>query len=103
MKQFLLSRIKPFPAQKYLLLAALVCEVLALLIRKEMIAADPSLVSRLTVAGAVLVLIYLIYDGIRKKAAQVRAAMGLDEEEEESAENGEGEPPLAPENENTDK
>ncbi len=83
MKPFLNFRLSPFPAQKYLLLAALVCEALALLIRKGILAADSSLVSRLTVAGAMLVLLYLVYDGLRRKLAQARAAIGLDGELDE--------------------
>lgn len=83
MKPFLNFRLSPFPAQKYLLLAALVCEALALLIRKGILAADSSLVSRLTVAGAMLVLLYLVYDGLRRKLAQAKAAIGLDGELDE--------------------
>ena len=90
---------KSFPPEKLLLLAALACELLALLIRKGVFTADPELVARLTVAGAVLVLIYLVYDGIKRKARKIRAQLGLDEEadepsgEETDGESKENDPP----------
>ncbi len=74
---------RSFPPEKLLLLAALVCEVLALLIRKGVLAAGPELVARLTVAGVILLLIYLVYDGIKRKARKIRAQMGLDAEADE--------------------
>ena len=76
---------KKFLREKLLLLGALACEVVALLIRREIIAADPELVGRLTVAGVVLMLIWLVIDGLRKTARRVRANMGLDEEDAEDA------------------
>ena len=73
---------KSFLREKLLLLGALACEVAALLIRREHIAADPELVGRLTVAGVVLMLIWLVIDGLKKTARRVRANMGLDSEED---------------------
>ena len=64
---------KSFLREKLLLLGALACEVAALLIRREVIAADPELVGRLTVAGVVLMLIWLVIDGLKKTARRVRA------------------------------
>ena len=54
-------------------------------ILREIIAADPELVGRLTVAGVVLMLIWLVIDGLKKTARRVRANMGLDEEDAEDA------------------
>ena len=84
---------KSFLREKLLLLGALACEVVALLIRREIIAADPELVGRLTVAGVVLMLIWLVIDGLKKTARRVRANMGLDDdgEAEDAAEEAEPE------------
>ena len=72
-----------FRKEKLLLLGALACEAAALLIRKGILQADPGLVGRLTVAGAVLVLIYLVIDGLQKKVRHYRRVWGLDENEPE--------------------
>ena len=83
---------KSFLREKLLLLGALACEVVALLIRREVIAADPELVGRLTVAGVVLMLIWLVMDGLKKTARRVRANMGLDEDEDAEGSAGEAAP-----------
>ena len=78
MKASIPSESWKFRREKLLLLGALACEAAALLIRKEVLHADPGLVSRLTVAGAILVLIYLVIDGLQKKVRHYRRIWGLD-------------------------
>ena len=56
-----------FLRRKALLLAALVCEVIALLMDKGVIAAADELTMRLTVAGMIIVFIYLVIDGLKNK------------------------------------
>ena len=55
-----------FLRRKFLLLGALVCEVIALLMDKGIIAGSSELTTRLTVAG-IIVLIYLVIDGLKNK------------------------------------
>lgn len=54
-----------FLRRKFLLLGALVCEVIALLMDKGIIAGSSELTTRLTVAGMIIVLIYLVIDGLK--------------------------------------
>lgn len=56
-----------FLRRKFLLLGALVCEVIALLMDKGIIAGSAELTTRLTVAGMIIVLIYLVIDGLKNK------------------------------------
>lgn len=63
-EKFSLAR---FLRRKALLLAALVCEVAALLMDKGVIAATDELTMRLTVAGMIIVFIYLVIDGLKNK------------------------------------
>ena len=56
-----------FLRRKFLLLAALACEVTALLMDKGIIAATEDLTMRLTVAGMIIVFIYLVIDGLKNK------------------------------------
>lgn len=56
-----------FLRRKALLLAALVCEVAALLMDKGVIAATDELTMRLTVAGMIIVFIYLVIDELKSK------------------------------------
>lgn len=56
-----------FLRRKFLLLGALVCEVIALLMDKGIIAGSDELTTRLTVAGMIIVLIYLVIDGLKNK------------------------------------
>lgn len=63
-EKFSLAR---FLRRKALLLAALVCEVIALLMDKGVISATDELTMRLTVAGMIIVFIYLVIDGLKSK------------------------------------
>lgn len=63
-EKFSLAR---FLRRKFLLLAALACEVTALLMDKGIIAAADELTMRLTVAGMIIVFIYLVIDGLKNK------------------------------------
>lgn len=56
-----------FLRRKFLLLAALACEITALLMDKGIIAATDELTMRLTVAGMIIVFIYLVIDGLKSK------------------------------------
>lgn len=56
-----------FLRRKLLLLAALVCEVAALLMDKGVIVASDKLTMDLTVGGIVIVLVYLVIDGLKNK------------------------------------
>ena len=56
-----------FLRRNFLLLGALVCEVIALLMDKGIIAGSAELTTRLTVAGMIIVLIYLVIDGLKNK------------------------------------
>ena len=56
-----------FLRRKALLLAALGCEVAALLMDKGVIAATDELTMRLTVAGMIIVFIYLVIDELKSK------------------------------------
>ena len=59
--------IKRFLLSNYILLTALVCEVIALLMDKGVISGDERTVSGLTVAGVIIMFIQLVRDGLRKK------------------------------------
>ncbi len=76
-----------FLKKKLLLLVALVCEILALLIDKGILTWDPQYEGRLTVCGVVLMLIWLVMDGLQRKykkmEAAFRANMAADEAETE--------------------
>ena len=63
-EKFSLAR---FLRRKALLLAAHVCEVIALLMDKGVISATDELTMRLTVAGMIIVFIYLVIDGLKSK------------------------------------
>ena len=78
-----------FLKKKILLLAALVCEILALLIDKGILTWDPQYEGRLTVCGVVLMLIWLVMDGLqrkyRKMSAVYEAAMAQEASEENNS------------------
>ena len=59
-----------FLKKKILLLVALVCEILALLIDKGILTWDPQYEGRLTVCGVVLMLIWLVMDGLQLRTQQ---------------------------------
>lgn len=59
--------IPQFLRRKFLLLAALVCEVVALLMDKGIISATDERTMELTIAGIVIVLVYLVIDGLKSK------------------------------------
>lgn len=59
--------IAKFLRNKALLLAALVCEVVALLIDKAVITGFDKYEMSLTFAGLILMFIYLVWDGLKRK------------------------------------
>lgn len=59
--------VKGFLLSKLLLIAALICEVIAYLMSRGILQAQPQLVNGLTVAGVILLLIYLVKDELSKK------------------------------------
>jgi len=80
--------LKQFLKKKLLLLGALVCTVLSLLIDKGILAWDAQYEGRLLVAGVLLMLIWLVSDGLQRKYKKMekayRANMEAAEAEEES-------------------
>lgn len=59
--------VKEFLYEKLMYLAALACEIVALLMDKGIIQASESMVNRLTVAGVIILLIKLVKDGLSSK------------------------------------
>ena len=81
--------LKQFLRKKIMLLVALVCAVLSLLIDKGILNWDAQYEGRLLVAAVILMLIWLVMDGLQKKykkmSAVYEAAMSADDSEEDSA------------------
>ena len=77
---------KDFLKRKILLLAALVCEIISLLIDKGMLDMKPEFEGRFLVAGVVLMFVWLVIDGLQRKykkmAAVFEANMAADTSEE---------------------
>jgi len=61
------NKVGKFLYWKILLIAALALEVIALLMRKGIMVGTEQMVSSFTAAGGVLVLIYLVIDGLSSK------------------------------------
>ena len=59
--------IKRFLLSNYILLTALVCEIIALLMVKGVIVGEQRTISGLTVAGVIIMFIHLVKDGLTKK------------------------------------
>ena len=76
---------KAFIRKKLMLLAALVCAVLSLLIDKGILKWDAQYEGRLLVAAVILMLIWLVIDGLQRKykkmEAVYKANMAADEAE----------------------
>ena len=64
---------KQFLRKKLMLLAALVCAVLSLLIDKGILNWDAQYEGRLLVAAVVLMLIWLVMDGLQRKYKKMAA------------------------------
>lgn len=84
---------KQFLRKKLMLLAALVCAVLSLLIDKGILNWDAQYEGRLLVAAVVLMLIWLVMDGLQRKykkmAAVYEATMVQTASDKDSADSGE--------------
>lgn len=65
--------LKQFLRKKLMLLAALVCAVLSLLIDKGILNWDAQYEGRLLVAAVVLMLIWLVMDGLQRKYKKMAA------------------------------
>ena len=76
--------LKAFIRKKLLLLAALVCTVLSLLIDKGILKWDAQYEGRLLVAGVVLMLIWLVIDGLQRKYRKMEKAFRANMEAEEA-------------------
>lgn len=61
--------LKDFVCGKLILMVALACELTAYLMAEGYIQAAPKVINGLTVAGVILMFIYLVSDGLRKKYA----------------------------------
>lgn len=59
--------LKKYLYDKLFLLGALVIEVIAYLMVRGVISGDQQLINRLTVAGVILMFIYLVKDGLSRK------------------------------------
>lgn len=83
--------LKEFLRKKLMLLAALVCAVLSMLIDQGILKWDAQYEGRLLVAAVVLMLIWLVIDGLQRKykkmAAVYEASMAADAAGETPAEN----------------
>ena len=79
--------LKAFIRKKLMLLVALVCAVLSLLIDKGILKWDAQYEGRLLVAAVILMLIWLVIDGLQRKykkmEAVYKANMAADEDETE--------------------
>lgn len=79
--------LKAFVRKKIMLLVALVCAILSLLIDKGILNWDAQYEGRLLVAAVVLMLIWLVIDGLQRKykkmEAVYKANMAADEAETE--------------------
>lgn len=93
LKEFLQEQLgkidlKEFFRKKLLLLAALVLEIISLLIDKGILDMPPEYEGRFLVAGVVLMFIWLVMDGLqrkyRKMAAVYEASMAEETEEEKA-------------------
>ncbi len=56
-----------FLLNKLMLIAALICEVIAYLMDQGLMTGSERVISGLTVAGVVIAFIYLVLDGLRRK------------------------------------
>ena len=65
---------KAFIRKKLMLLAALVCAVLSLLIDKGILKWDAQYEGRLLVAAVILMLIWLVIDGLQRKYKKMEKA-----------------------------
>ena len=85
--------LKQFLKKKLMLLVALVCAILSLLIDKGILHWDAQYEGRLLVAAVVLMLIWLVMDGLQKKykkmVAVYEATMAQTASEEDPADSGE--------------
>ena len=70
--------LKEFLRKKLLLLGALVCAILSLLIDKGILTWDAQYEGRLLVASVVLMFIWLVIDGLKRKYHKMAKAMGID-------------------------
>ena len=78
--------LKQFLRKKIMLLAALVCAILSLLIDKGILTWDAQYEGRLLVAAVVLMLIWLVIDGLQRKYHKMARAMGIDLNADKTAE-----------------
>lgn len=62
---------------RILLIPALVFEVIALLIRKGIMTGTDQMISSFTVAGGVLVFVFLVIDGLSKKYREYSKKWGM--------------------------
>ena len=83
---------KQFVKKKLMLLVALVCAILSLLIDKGILQWDAQYEGRLLVAAVVLMLIWLVIDGLQRKykkmAAVYEASMAAEAPEYDPAASG---------------
>lgn len=83
---------KQFVKKKLMLLVALVCAILSLLIDKGILQWDAQYEGRLLVAAVVLMLIWLVIDGLQRKykkmAAVYEASMAAEAPEDDPAASG---------------
>lgn len=70
--------IKKFLYDKLMLIVALGCEIVAYLMRIGTLGGSAQLVSGLTVAGVVILFIYLVMDGLKRKYKQYSKKWGVD-------------------------
>lgn len=78
--------LKRFLREKLMLLGALVCAVLSLLIDKGILLWDAQYEGRLLVAAVVLMLVWLVMDGLKRKYHKMAKAMGIDLNSDKTAE-----------------
>ena len=91
--QELLGKFNPkeFFKKKLLLLAALVLEICSLLVDKQILALPAEYEGRFLVAGVVLMLVWLVMDGLQRKYRKMAAAFEANMAEESSDETSQSE------------
>lgn len=71
------SSLKKFLYSKLILLAALVCEVAAYLMVRGVVQGNEQAINGLTVAGVILLFVYLVKDGLTRKYRHYSKKWGM--------------------------